>query len=55
MVNVMYFFVAIISVREIESIISNIEKVTGMKIWFYLKKHISQLLKTNEENEKKDK
>lgn len=55
MVNVMFFFVAIISVREIEKIITDIEKVTGMKIWYYLKKHVLGLLKASEDNEKKDK
>lgn len=55
LIQVMYFFVAIITVREFSIIISNIEAVTGTKIWYYLKKHVNQILKLNEDNERKTK
>lgn len=55
LIQVMYFFVAIITVRELSIIMSNIEAVTGTKIWYYLKKHVNQILKLNEDNERKTK
>lgn len=53
MVQVMYIFVALISVRELEKIMSNIEKVTGVKVWLYVKKHLNHFLKFNDETTEK--
>ena len=50
LVQIMYFFVAIITVRELSTIINDIETITGVKIWLYLKKYILQIFKINDNN-----
>lgn len=44
LVKVMLFFSAIISLKELKSIVENIEAITGTKIWSVLSKQIGNLI-----------
>ncbi|MES2062723.1 MAG: phage holin family protein [Bacteroidota bacterium] len=58
LVKVMLFFSAIISLKELKSIVENIEVITDTKIWTLLVKQIGNLLpgkkSGNEDKETKD-
>lgn len=51
-IKVMLIFTTLVSVRELKSIIENIEKITGAKIWAYIVSQITSLLPDKDYNKK---